>query len=72
MTDESYVFVIAQDKDLYYFGIYIAISIIQGGNGFPFLAEPVYSYMCTGTATGIEILTKDIPDPTLLYIIEKV
>ena len=28
--------------------------------------------MCTGTATGIEILTKDIPDPILLYVVEKV
>ena len=48
------------------------MSVAQGGNGFPFLAEPVYDYLCTGRSTGISISVTDIPDPTLQFVAQKV
>ena len=48
------------------------MSIIQGGNGFPFLSKPVYSYISCGKYTNIEIMLEDIPDPALKFAVEKV
>jgi len=48
------------------------MSIVQGGNGFPFLAEPVYDYLCTGRCTGISVGITTIPDPTLQFVVTKV
>ncbi len=48
------------------------MSIMQGGGGLPFLAEPVYNYLCTGVSTGIEVHNKDIPDHTLRFVLDKV
>ncbi len=44
---------------------------MQGGSGIPFLAEPVYNYLCTGDSTGNEVLNEDIPDPTLSFVLDK-
>ena len=48
------------------------MSILQGGNGFPFLADAVYDYFCTGVYTGINVTNEEIPDSTLQFVIEKV
>ena len=48
------------------------MSITQGGSGFPFLAEPVYQYICTGECTNVNIATIDIPDPMLRFVVRKV
>ena len=53
-------------------GQFVAMSIIQGGNGFPFLAPPVYEYFVTGKCTDIAVDNGDIPDHMLQIIIEKV
>ena len=45
-------------------GQYAAMSILQGGNGFSFFAEPVYKYFTAGKCTGIDILNDQIPDIT--------
>ena len=50
----------------------MAMSVCQGGSGLPFLAEPVYNYLCTGELREIEITTEDIPDPSLQFVIQKV
>ena len=63
---------LTQMKDLYNLGRYIAMSVAQGGSGFPFLAEPVYKYLCTGECTGIQLSNEDAPDPTLKFVLEKV
>ena len=52
--------------------MYVAMSVIQGGSGFPFLSEPVYSYLCTGKTTSVTVPTVNIPDPTLQFLCEKV
>jgi len=48
------------------------MSICQGGSGIPFLAQPVYTYLCTGKCTGISVGHADIPDPVLQFVMQKV
>lgn len=48
------------------------MSIIQGGNGFPFLNECVYNYLCGGESTGISVTTESVPDSTLGFALENV
>ena len=43
----------------------MAMSIIQGGNGIPFLNQCVYNYLCGGDSTGITVSAESIPDRTL-------
>ena len=45
---------------------------MQGGSGLPFLAVPVYDYLCTGKNTGIVVSSDEIPDPTLRFVVDKV
>jgi hypothetical protein len=61
-----------QDRDYFSLGQYCAASIIQGGNGFPFFDECVFSYFVHGTCTGINVNSSDIPYDILKCIIEKV
>ena len=35
----------------------VTMSITQGRSGFPFLAAPVYNYLCTGEYANIDIST---------------
>lgn len=53
-------------------GQYTAMSIMQGGCGFPFLAEPVFDYISTGKYTGIQVDVADVPDVPLKFVLEKV
>ena len=48
------------------------MSITQGGNGFPFLSEAVYTYLSTGKYTNIIVDTNDVPGEMLKYAVEKV
>ena len=63
---------ILQAGNLHSLGQFVAMSIVQGGSGFPFLAPSVYEYFVTGKCTGITVDNGDIPDHMLKYIIEKV
>jgi len=63
---------VLQNHSFYNLGRYVVMSIVQGGNGFPFLAEPVYDYLCTGRCTGISVGITTIPDPTLQFVVTKV
>lgn len=48
------------------------MSITQGRNGFPFLAECVYTYLCSGESAGISVPTDKVPYQTLRFALEKV
>lgn len=61
-----------QEKEFYYFGQYVAMSIAQGGSGFPFIAESLYHYMATGKCDGSLFNTAHLPDSTLQFVIDKV
>ncbi len=49
------------------------MSIVQGGNGIPFLAPPVYDYLSTGKfPSNINIDHVDVPYPNLRFVLEKI
>jgi len=50
-----------QKKDFMHIGWYAGISLVQGGPGFPLLADAVYNYLCTGKTTNIEVDDEDLP-----------
>ena len=39
----------------------MAISIVQGGPGFPVLLPALYQYFCTGECTNLPIEDCDVP-----------
>ena len=48
------------------------MSIVQGGSGFPFLAEAVYTFLCTNKCFGVMVDTDSVPYPTLLPLLNEV
>lgn len=48
------------------------MSIVQGGSGFPFLAEAVYAFLCTNKCFGVMVNTDSVPYPTLLPLLNEV
>ena len=61
-----------QNDDLFNFGRFVAMSICHGGMGIPFLAQPVYDYLCYEKCVGLNVNVTDLPDPVLKFVIEKV
>ena len=55
-----------------YFGQYIAMSIAQGGGGFPFLSEAVFFYMTTEECDGKYIKSDQLPNSTFDFVVNKV
>lgn len=53
-------------------GRYTAMSIAQGGNGFPFFSPSVYKYVSTGKYTDIDVRVEDIADSRLNFAVTKV
>ena len=48
------------------------MSVVQGGCGFPFLAQPVFDYLVQGHYKGMNVPASDIPDVSLRFIMGKV
>ena len=44
---------------IYFLGAYFVMSVVQGGCGFPFLAEPVFNYLVDGSMKGINVAVSD-------------
>lgn len=42
-------------------GWYAGMSLVQGGPGFPLLADAVYQYLCTGETTAVPVADEDLP-----------
>ena len=68
----AFVSNVLKKGELRILGIYCVLSIIHGGNGYPFLAQPVFDYFATGAYNSINVPTSEIPDPILQLVIEKV
>lgn len=43
-----------------------------GGNGLPYLAEPVFDYISSGVYDTSVVPTEIIPDSSLRFVVEKV
>lgn len=50
----------------------MGLSICNGGNGLPVLAEPVYNYFAHGKCTDIALPNSNVPDGTLQFVLERV
>jgi len=50
----------------------MAMSLVQGGSGFPFLAPPMYDYLCGREISTIEVCMQDVPNLEVLSLLEKV
>ena len=61
-----------QARDFYNLGRYCSMSICQGGNGLPFMAEQVYDYLSVGKSAGLMIDVNDVPGHILQFVIQKV
>ena len=44
-------------------GVYVAMSIAQGGYGFPILHPIVYNYIIMGKYIGVSLIDERVPDP---------
>ena len=61
-----------QARDLFNLGQCVAMSIVQGCGGFPFLSEGVYKYFTTGEGLGIAVNNGDVLDSILRFVLNKV
>lgn len=50
----------------------MAMSILQDGSGFAFIAPPVYKYICGQDITEISIVNEDVPDYEASALLRKV
>ena len=50
----------------------MAMSLVQGGSGFPFLAPPVYKYLCGQNIADISVTLEDISDIEISMFLTKV
>lgn len=61
-----------QRNKYYQLGMLMAMSIVQGGSGFPFLAPPIFQYICGVEIRRISISNEDVPEYDVKKLIEDV
>ena len=52
--------------------MFVAMSIVQGGCGVPFLADPVYDDIVQGKCRAVQVDHRDIPQHALKDTVQKV
>ena len=50
----------------------MAMGLVQGAHGFPFLAPPIYQYIAGGDMNTIKLHPDDVTDVEVANIIQKV
>lgn len=50
----------------------MAMSLVNGGSGYPYMAVPMYRYLCGGNVTADLITTADIPNMEVRQLVQKV
>eukprot|EP00731_Ephydatia_muelleri_P016435 Em0009g859a len=60
-----------QQRHFFYFGLFTAMSVVQGGCGIPCLADPVYEYITSGKCSSIVVSSDDIPELAMRDTVEK-
>jgi len=53
-------------------GKYVAMSVVQGGPGFPYFLQAVYKYITTGDYLNTYVDDRDIPDEGVRRLISEV
>ena len=62
----------SQNSDYKVIGKIIAMSIVQGGPGFPIMLPAAYHYLTTREYIGQVVKDSDVPDPFVLELLTKV
>ena len=52
--------------------MFLVLSVMHGGNGMPFMAQPVFDYLVSGPYTEVKVVATEIPDHMIRFIVEKV
>ena len=52
----------SQRKKFFYMGQLMAMSLAQEGSGFPYIAPPVYEYLCGAQLSTIDPTVEDVPN----------
>ena len=60
------------ERKFYYIGQLVAMSLAQGGSGFPFLASSVFKYPKGDSIYGISVPVWEVPDMEVRAVLEKV
>ena len=50
----------------------MALSLLNGGSGFPFLAESTYEYLCGVPLSSVTVLDNEIPSYEVKELLDKV
>ena len=53
-------------------GMYIGMSVLQGGPGLPVLSKYLYNYLTNGEYINLDIKISDVPEPGARALLEKV
>ena len=49
-------------RRFYFAGLFIGVSLSNGGPGFPCLAQPVFQFLQSGQACNVQVEVEDVPD----------
>ena len=50
----------------------MAMSIYQGGSGFPFFGKATFDYICSQDMDKLAVIAEETPDPIIRKVIEEV
>ena len=50
----------------------MALCLMQGGGGFPFLSKSIYDYSCGIPLSSIKVLTTEVPNYEVKVLLDKV
>ena len=50
----------------------MAMSIYQGGSGFPFFGKATFDYICSQDIEKLIVIAEEAPDPIVRNLIEEV
>lgn len=53
-------------------GQWTAMSILQGGVGFPVFTPSVYDYIVNGDITAVKVTDESIPQPSIRHLVSLV
>ena len=53
-------------------GMYIGMSVLQGGPGLPVFSKHLYDYITNGEYLNLNIEISDVPEPGVRILLQKV
>ena len=61
-----------QRNEFRFLGMYLVLSIIQGGAGYPFMSRCMFDHIATESHNVKSIPASMVPDAMLRFVVEKV